>query len=467
MLVVGDREAEQRAVALRRHREGDLGTMPLDEAVGRLVAEAAERDRRPDASALARRRPGLVLALAAPPRGVRVEGVRRASPTAARATSPARSTAARRPSRSRRSRAPRARPTASSVPRAGGEFLVRDDGASLTAEAPCTRGRRAQRPLPGHRGLARACTASPPTSATATTRSRSRATSASRPRSSGGAGRGRWSRAATATTRSTAARATTGCSGGGGFDELLYVDAHGAGDRRPRGAGTGGEAGEADTVARLRGARRRRRRRRPARRRQPPRRSTAARATTSCAAAAATTRCSAATGADRAARPGRRRPPVRRPRPRATTTTRRSSACARRPRRRRAATTSSTTRAGATPTVGGPGARLPRGRRGPGPDGRRPGPRPRAGPRRRPRSRALRARARRARETDRGRLAPRLRAPAAPATEACRRLVRVRRASRAWSRATPMPSMKPSSSCTAGRARGIDDALAAVSVRPR
>ncbi len=43
MLVVGDREAEQRAVALRRHKEGDLGSMPLDEAVSRLVAEAAER----------------------------------------------------------------------------------------------------------------------------------------------------------------------------------------------------------------------------------------------------------------------------------------------------------------------------------------------------------------------------------------------------------------------------------------
>jgi threonyl-tRNA synthetase len=43
MLVVGDREAEQRAVALRRHKEGDLGTVPLDEAVGRLTAEAAER----------------------------------------------------------------------------------------------------------------------------------------------------------------------------------------------------------------------------------------------------------------------------------------------------------------------------------------------------------------------------------------------------------------------------------------
>jgi threonyl-tRNA synthetase len=44
MLVVGDREAEQRAVALRRHREGDLGTMPLDEAVAQLAAEAAERN---------------------------------------------------------------------------------------------------------------------------------------------------------------------------------------------------------------------------------------------------------------------------------------------------------------------------------------------------------------------------------------------------------------------------------------
>jgi threonyl-tRNA synthetase len=43
MLVVGDREAEQRAVALRRHREGDQGTVPLDEAVERLVAEAASR----------------------------------------------------------------------------------------------------------------------------------------------------------------------------------------------------------------------------------------------------------------------------------------------------------------------------------------------------------------------------------------------------------------------------------------
>ena len=42
MLVVGDREAEARAVALRRHGEGDVGTLGIDEAVARLVAEGAE-----------------------------------------------------------------------------------------------------------------------------------------------------------------------------------------------------------------------------------------------------------------------------------------------------------------------------------------------------------------------------------------------------------------------------------------
>jgi threonyl-tRNA synthetase len=43
MLVVGDREEEQRAAALRRHGEGDLGTLPLDEVVERLTREVAER----------------------------------------------------------------------------------------------------------------------------------------------------------------------------------------------------------------------------------------------------------------------------------------------------------------------------------------------------------------------------------------------------------------------------------------
>ena len=41
MLVVGDREAESGAAALRRHREGDLGTLALDEITRRLTAEAA------------------------------------------------------------------------------------------------------------------------------------------------------------------------------------------------------------------------------------------------------------------------------------------------------------------------------------------------------------------------------------------------------------------------------------------
>jgi len=40
MLVVGDREAEERAVSLRRHGEGDLGTVALGEAVEALAGEA-------------------------------------------------------------------------------------------------------------------------------------------------------------------------------------------------------------------------------------------------------------------------------------------------------------------------------------------------------------------------------------------------------------------------------------------
>jgi len=41
MLVVGDREAESRAVALRRHGEGDLGARALEEAIAHIGAEAA------------------------------------------------------------------------------------------------------------------------------------------------------------------------------------------------------------------------------------------------------------------------------------------------------------------------------------------------------------------------------------------------------------------------------------------
>jgi threonyl-tRNA synthetase len=43
MFVVGDREAEERAVSVRQHREGDQGSRPLDEAVEQLAAEVAER----------------------------------------------------------------------------------------------------------------------------------------------------------------------------------------------------------------------------------------------------------------------------------------------------------------------------------------------------------------------------------------------------------------------------------------
>jgi threonyl-tRNA synthetase len=43
MLVVGDKEAETGAVAVRRHREGDQGTASVDEAIERLRGEIAER----------------------------------------------------------------------------------------------------------------------------------------------------------------------------------------------------------------------------------------------------------------------------------------------------------------------------------------------------------------------------------------------------------------------------------------
>jgi threonyl-tRNA synthetase len=39
MLVVGDREADEGTVAVRRHGEGDEGSVPVDEFVARLSAE--------------------------------------------------------------------------------------------------------------------------------------------------------------------------------------------------------------------------------------------------------------------------------------------------------------------------------------------------------------------------------------------------------------------------------------------
>jgi threonyl-tRNA synthetase len=43
MLVVGDREAEEGTVAVRRHGVGDEGSVPVAELVERLAREAAER----------------------------------------------------------------------------------------------------------------------------------------------------------------------------------------------------------------------------------------------------------------------------------------------------------------------------------------------------------------------------------------------------------------------------------------
>ncbi|HWH94461.1 MAG TPA: threonine--tRNA ligase [Baekduia sp.] len=47
MLVVGDREAESGSVSVRRHKEGDVGTLTVEELAGRIADEAAaERDGR-------------------------------------------------------------------------------------------------------------------------------------------------------------------------------------------------------------------------------------------------------------------------------------------------------------------------------------------------------------------------------------------------------------------------------------
>jgi threonyl-tRNA synthetase len=43
MLVLGDQEEDDRVVAVRRHREGDLGAMPLGDFAGRLAEEIARR----------------------------------------------------------------------------------------------------------------------------------------------------------------------------------------------------------------------------------------------------------------------------------------------------------------------------------------------------------------------------------------------------------------------------------------
>jgi threonyl-tRNA synthetase len=49
MLVVGDSEADAHSVAVRRHREGDIGTVPVAEFAQRALGETLER-RPPQAS---------------------------------------------------------------------------------------------------------------------------------------------------------------------------------------------------------------------------------------------------------------------------------------------------------------------------------------------------------------------------------------------------------------------------------
>jgi threonyl-tRNA synthetase len=43
MLVLGDREAADRAVAVRHRSRGDLGAIPLDRFVTEALAEVAEK----------------------------------------------------------------------------------------------------------------------------------------------------------------------------------------------------------------------------------------------------------------------------------------------------------------------------------------------------------------------------------------------------------------------------------------
>jgi threonyl-tRNA synthetase len=45
MLIVGDREAQDGTVAVREHRAGDLGSVPLDEFVARVQDETLARSR--------------------------------------------------------------------------------------------------------------------------------------------------------------------------------------------------------------------------------------------------------------------------------------------------------------------------------------------------------------------------------------------------------------------------------------
>ena len=45
MLVVGDKEVEAGAVAVRSRKNGDMGAMPADEFIAKLVLEVANKER--------------------------------------------------------------------------------------------------------------------------------------------------------------------------------------------------------------------------------------------------------------------------------------------------------------------------------------------------------------------------------------------------------------------------------------
>src|SRR5262249_44552702 len=53
MLVVGAREAESQTVSYRDRQAGDLGALPLDDALARLKSESASRLARPASSSTA------------------------------------------------------------------------------------------------------------------------------------------------------------------------------------------------------------------------------------------------------------------------------------------------------------------------------------------------------------------------------------------------------------------------------
>ena len=45
MLVIGDKELEQGTVAVRSRKDGDLGTMPLDEFLSKALTQVATKSK--------------------------------------------------------------------------------------------------------------------------------------------------------------------------------------------------------------------------------------------------------------------------------------------------------------------------------------------------------------------------------------------------------------------------------------